>query len=151
TKLIDFASMQRLRRFARYWELVANSGNFVETTVMLWEDNRSPFDAFMQFSDWLYQRMGQTHAIALIRLSELVFTYLTEGPRRSRPDIAQVLWRDYSRGAGREVPEFLRPFITGGPSRSQQLTTASELPPRQARHLQQENLPEDARVPGQVR
>lgn len=32
TKLIDFFTMQRLRRFARYWDLVANSGNFVEAT-----------------------------------------------------------------------------------------------------------------------
>src|SRR2546427_12024445 len=28
TQLIDFATMQSLRRFAKYWELVANSGNF---------------------------------------------------------------------------------------------------------------------------
>src|SRR5205823_12838444 len=32
TKLINFATMQRLRRFSRYWDLIANSGNFVETT-----------------------------------------------------------------------------------------------------------------------
>src|SRR5580704_3321279 len=36
TKLIDFFAMQRLRRFARYWDLIANSGNFVETTPLLW-------------------------------------------------------------------------------------------------------------------
>ena len=28
-KLIDFATMQKLRRFARYWDLVGNSGNFI--------------------------------------------------------------------------------------------------------------------------
>ena len=28
-RLIDFATMQRLRRFAKYWDLVGNSGNFV--------------------------------------------------------------------------------------------------------------------------
>ena len=32
-RLIDFATMQKLRRFARYWDLVGNSGNFVETTA----------------------------------------------------------------------------------------------------------------------
>jgi hypothetical protein len=32
-KLIDFATMQRLRRFARYWDLVGNSGNFIETAI----------------------------------------------------------------------------------------------------------------------
>src|SRR6266850_2142882 len=36
SKLIDFATMQRLRRFAKYWDLVANSGNFVETTPLIW-------------------------------------------------------------------------------------------------------------------
>ena len=35
-KLIDFATMQRLRRFARYWDLVGNSGNFIETTPLIW-------------------------------------------------------------------------------------------------------------------
>ena len=28
--------MQKLRRFARYWDLVGNSGNFVETTPLIW-------------------------------------------------------------------------------------------------------------------
>jgi radical SAM superfamily enzyme YgiQ (UPF0313 family) len=36
TRLIDFATMQRLRRFARHWDLIANSGNFVESTPMIW-------------------------------------------------------------------------------------------------------------------
>ena len=35
-RLIDFSAMQRLRRFARYWDLVGNSGNFVETTPLIW-------------------------------------------------------------------------------------------------------------------
>jgi len=30
-------TMQRLRRFAKYWDLVANSGNFVETTPRIWD------------------------------------------------------------------------------------------------------------------
>ena len=37
--------MQRMRRFARYWDLVANSGNFLETTPMMWRDG-SPFRSF---------------------------------------------------------------------------------------------------------
>ena len=38
-KLIDFATMQRLRRFARYWDLVGNSGNFIESTPLIWSGN----------------------------------------------------------------------------------------------------------------
>ncbi|MCX6927163.1 MAG: DUF4080 domain-containing protein [Verrucomicrobia bacterium] len=37
-RLIDFATMQWLRRFARYWDLVGNSGNFVETTPLIWSE-----------------------------------------------------------------------------------------------------------------
>ena len=44
TKVIGFEMMQRLRRFAKYWDMVANSGNFIESTVLLWtpaiEDRR---------------------------------------------------------------------------------------------------------------
>ena len=40
-KLIDFATMQKLRRFARYWDLVGNSGNFIETTPLIWSQNPS--------------------------------------------------------------------------------------------------------------
>jgi radical SAM superfamily enzyme YgiQ (UPF0313 family) len=77
TKLIDFFTMQRLRRFARYWDLVANSGNFIGATPLLW-DGGSPFRGFMQFSDWLYAQVGQTHSIARERLTALLRRYLTE-------------------------------------------------------------------------
>src|SRR3954468_20945007 len=53
TKLIDFATMQRMRRFARFWDLIANSGNFIETSPLIWSGG-SAFESFMRFSDWLY-------------------------------------------------------------------------------------------------
>src|SRR5580692_2210764 len=77
TKLIDFFTMQQLRRFARYWDLMANSGNFIETTPLLWVDG-SAFQGFMRFSDWLYAQTHQTHGIALSRLRESLAQYLTE-------------------------------------------------------------------------
>jgi len=74
-KLIDFATMQRLRRFARYWDLIANSGRFTEAAPMIWKD-ASPFWSFLKFSDWLYAETGQTHEIALARLTDLLAQYL---------------------------------------------------------------------------
>ena len=38
TKQIDFATMCRMRRFARYWDLIANSGRFVHTLPLLLAD-----------------------------------------------------------------------------------------------------------------
>lgn len=75
-KLIDFATMQRLRRFARYWDLVVNSGDFAGLS---WT-----FESFLRFSDWLYAQTGQTHAIALPRLAELLGRYLGQPVRPQR-------------------------------------------------------------------
>src|SRR5205807_7738785 len=47
TKLISFAELQRLRRIARFWDLIGNSGNFVTTAPLLWRDSASPFQEFM--------------------------------------------------------------------------------------------------------
>ena len=70
TKVIDFFTMQRLRRFARYWDLVANSGNFPEALPAL-----TNFCEFLKLSDWLYAETRQTHAIARARLGELLTRY----------------------------------------------------------------------------
>ena len=59
--------MQRLRRFARYWDLVANSGRFANTFGHML--GAAPFDKFMAFSDWIYTKTDATHRIALERLA----------------------------------------------------------------------------------
>ncbi len=74
THLIDFATMQRLVRFARYWDLVANSGRFVNTLPVLL--GASPFAQFMAFADWIYSVTDATHRIALDRLAKLVSQWL---------------------------------------------------------------------------
>jgi hypothetical protein len=110
-KLIDFATMQKLRRFARYWDLVANSGNFVEAAPSLWAKSGTPFQGFMQWSEWLYAQLGRTHEISLVRLAELLFEYLTAQLGFDAPQTAHTLWRDYQRGGRSDLPEFLRHYI----------------------------------------
>jgi hypothetical protein len=68
--------MQRVARFARYWDLVANSGRFVGTLPLILD--RSPFARFMDLADWLHGSAGRTHAIAAERLYELLLGWLTE-------------------------------------------------------------------------
>ena len=133
TKLIDFPMMQRLRRFARYWDLVGNSGNFVETTPWLWREQPSPFAAFLAWSGWLHAQTGRTDSIALARLMELLFTYLTTKLQLSPAAVAEVLWRDYQRGGRRDAPGFLRPHLPEAQSRSAAPTKG--IPKRQARHV----------------
>ncbi len=74
TNLIDFATMQRLVRFARYWDLVANSGRFAHTLPQMLGE--APFDNFMAFADWIYAKTDATHRIALDRLAKLLAEWL---------------------------------------------------------------------------
>lgn len=100
-KLLDFFAMQRLRRFARYWDLVANSGVFGETAKLLC-GGPSPFKSFMAFSDWLYGRTGRTHAISRARLRELLSIYLTEVLAHPAGTVAALLERDAANARRRE-------------------------------------------------
>ncbi len=90
-KLIDFAMMQRMRRFSRFWDLIANSGNFVRTTPMIWGE-KSPFTEFSRLSDWLFTKSGRTHAISLVRLAELLFEFLTEVEKLPPQTVADSIW-----------------------------------------------------------
>ncbi|MFN0053370.1 MAG: DUF4080 domain-containing protein, partial [Planctomycetales bacterium] len=110
TSRIDYPTMQRLKRFARYWDLVANSGNFVQSTPLIWESD-APCDGFLRFSDWLFQASGQTNGIALKRLAELLFNYLTDVAGRDPLSTAAAIWNDYQRGGRSDRPEFLRPYL----------------------------------------
>ncbi|HAT71919.1 MAG TPA: B12-binding domain-containing radical SAM protein [Elusimicrobia bacterium] len=90
---LDFFTMQRLRRFARYWDLVANSGVFAETAALICA-GPSPFHNFLAFSDWLYARTGQTHAISRARLADLLKTYVTDALKRPADMAASLAVRD---------------------------------------------------------
>ena len=103
--LLDFFTMQRLRRFARYWDLVANSGVFAETSALICA-GPSPFNQFLAFSDWLYIRTGQTHAIARGRLMELINIYIIEVLKRPAAAAAALAARDAlrARSTSRAAP-----------------------------------------------
>jgi len=155
-KLINFATMQKLRRFARYWDLVGNSGNFIETTPLIWSvgqasrlspsksENsetgkmpvpRSPFHGFLRFSEWLHARTGRTDGIALVRLMELLFEFLTGELQLDAKPVAETLWRDYRHSGRHDKPGFLKAFIPKQETVIPLRRTKATLPKRQARHL----------------
>lgn len=133
-RLLDFATMQRLRRFARYWDLVGNSGNFRASTPLIWSGGRSPFAAFLEFTDWLHERSGRRHGIALKELVRFVFEFLNERRDIEPAAAAEILLRDYQQAGRPDVPPFLREHLAGaggtGPAETQRPG-----PRRQGRHL----------------
>lgn len=140
TKLISFAAMQKLRRFARYWDLVGNSGNFVESAPLIWcggtEVPSSPFESFLRWSEWLHARLGRTDGIALVHLLELLFEFLSCESGLDPKQIAPVLWRDYQRGGRSDKPSFLKEFLPAVERVNTPRPNRPFLPKRQARHLE---------------
>ncbi|HEV3298677.1 MAG TPA: DUF4080 domain-containing protein [Planctomycetaceae bacterium] len=128
---IDADTMARLARFARFWDLVANSGNFIESAPLLWRD-RSAFAGFLAFADWLYARTARTWGIPLTELAESVFRYLVDTSGQDPKQTADTIWRDYQRGGRPDRPAFLSPYVEA-PSRRTILAQPSRAR-RQARH-----------------
>lgn len=108
SRSISAGDMERMRRFARYWDLVWNRGRFPRTAALLLDAAPSPFAAFLGFSDWLHQRTQTTHGIPLLALVEGLFEYLTGVIGRDRAETAAALAGDYRQDADRALPRFLK-------------------------------------------
>lgn len=152
---IDFPAMQRLRRFALLWDRLYNRGNFVATLPLLWGDG-SPFAAVMELCEWLRPRIDVARGVALDRLAEALFEFLT-GARGAPPErVAASMLADLLPG-GRKVPRFLRPHLPAAPSTSSAPASTSDasastsdaraLPERQARHAARRAGPRQSEVP----
>ncbi|MEN8169319.1 MAG: DUF4080 domain-containing protein [Pseudomonadota bacterium] len=128
TSCIDFATMQRLTRFARYWDLIANSGRFNKTLPLLLGTN--PFNNFMALSDWLYTETDLTHRIQLQRLFKLVYQGATERLKLNIEEINDALQLDFESSSLRGKPNFASP-LSGATTEVGQKSVAS----RQSRHL----------------
>jgi radical SAM superfamily enzyme YgiQ (UPF0313 family) len=69
-KDVSFSEVQQMNRFARFWDMIGNSGRFTHSLPLLIEP--LPFERFFRLAEWLYQSTGQTHQIHLKRLFELL-------------------------------------------------------------------------------
>ncbi len=106
TDRIDFPTMQRLVRFARYWDLVGNSQRFPKALELLLGE--SPFARFLTFSDWLYSATRQTHQIPLHRLFDLLFTGLTTALAVPIETARTALEHDFVQSGCKELPPFMK-------------------------------------------
>jgi radical SAM superfamily enzyme YgiQ (UPF0313 family) len=142
-RLIDFPTMQKLRRLTRYWDLVGNSGNFVETAPLIWSSAGqasrafpiTPFAGFMRWSERLHDRVGRTDSIALVRLMELLFEFLTDERRLDPEQTAQAMRRDYQRGGRHDKPAFMKDLLPAETPTAPLRRIRTGVPKRQARHL----------------
>jgi hypothetical protein len=126
---ITFPDMQRISRFARYWDLVGNSGRFRRTLPLLLGD--APFDSFMRFADWLYGRTHKTHEFAFERLCEFLHVYLTQVAGTDAAKAAAAVLEDYEASGARGRLAFMDAGVR--PRDAQNATARARM--RQARHI----------------
>ena len=108
-KQLSFKDIQIMKRFARFWDLYYNSGNFKNTLKLLWRDE-SVYENFYAFSLWIYQQTLSTYKIALPRLGELLFNYLTQIKNHKPSEVADRMLHDMMKLKGRAVPPYLKPY-----------------------------------------
>ncbi len=126
-RLIPFAQMQRLKRFARVWDLISNRGHFTHSLPLLWSRSGSPFESVLHFSNWINTR-ASLGGIALARLAELFLEYLVlQGQERETAGLQ--IAKDFSR-PGQHVPVVLQPWV-----KTVSAELKKSLPSRQARHV----------------
>ena len=130
TAAVPFAAMQRMKRFARYWDLVGNSGNWNATLALLLA-GPSAAGAFAAFAEWLHGTTRVTAGIALHRLAALLWQWLVEQRGVAAATVGAAMAADYARCARHDWPEFLRPYVQGDRSARSAPAVGGE---RQARH-----------------
>lgn len=131
TDRLSFAELQRIARFSRYWDLIANSGRFPRTLPLLLGD--APFCRFMALSDWLFARTDATSRLSAERQYELVRAWLHEQPATDRAAVDDALGRDYAGSGARGRPAFLGSPRGRAPRADDPAPPAT--PKRQARRL----------------
>jgi radical SAM superfamily enzyme YgiQ (UPF0313 family) len=133
---IDFITMQRIQRFARYWEMVANSGRFALGLKLLLGPG-SAFHHFLNFSDWLWKTTAKTHEFALEKLVDLLFDHLTAVRGLAGDDVRAALLLDYRASGARGRPQCLGDLLNAGRTA---LPAGADKPrsERQTRHVSQQ-------------
>ncbi len=84
-KDITYFEMQKMVRFAKYWDLIANSGNFNTTTAFL-----------------------KTKGSALVNLAESLWLFLKDEIKIGDELAKELIVHDYSTLGKRDLPKYLR-------------------------------------------
>ena len=110
TGALSFTELQEIKRFARYWDLVVNNGQFPQTSRLIWNDRESVFEAFYEFSEWLFRQSERTSHISLLKLAEYLLDFTIERRGLSEEEAGPVVVGDLSRTGGRRLPRRLQVF-----------------------------------------
>lgn len=93
TRDIDFVTMQRVNRFSRFWDMIANSGKFSHSLPLILGE--LPFERFLLLSDCLFEAEGRSWKIAMRRLFALLHQVLPDTGLLDAQQTTDCLWLDF--------------------------------------------------------
>lgn len=111
---LSFEQIQKMKRFARFWDIFYNSGSFDHTVKLLWTvpvipgsiGNPAVFEGFYAFSEWIYTQTLSTWKISLDRQISLLHDYLVL--THDSEQVQKSLMDDLSKRPEKTIPFFLR-------------------------------------------
>ena len=106
---IPFTQMQHMKRFARYWDIVYNSGNF-KTAFTLMTKDKSVYKVFYQLTSFIYNTTYSTWKISLDRMAQFLFDFMTKEQLQEKQLVGKTLANDILSVSGRKLPKFLREY-----------------------------------------
>ncbi|NNC99827.1 MAG: DUF4080 domain-containing protein [Gammaproteobacteria bacterium] len=128
----DYRSVQEINRFARYWDLLANSGRFKNSLPLLLGED--PFGNFQKIARALFMRTGQTHKISLLRLYDLLFDIAVESFQIDGSHFSELIGKDHQQSGLKSTPKCLRPAPSSVGEKANSRRNNTRHKTRQARH-----------------
>ena len=104
---LTYSELQKMNRFAKFWDLYANSGQFNQF-VGWFKNQNSIFKSFFDFSEYLSTQFSEIHSLSLQTLAEQAWTYLQK-IGLSTEQATEIIVQDYCNGPKkRDLPVFLK-------------------------------------------
>jgi len=145
TSTMNYTTLQLMNRFAKFWDLYANSGDFPNFMKWFKKQNGSFFWNYMNFVHFLSEKYSETHSISLMNLAEKAWEYVIVIEKNlgqtidSATFVANDLIKtDYCDGfKKRDIPPFMKKQALEQKSGSQK----SILNERQLHHKRKDESP----------
>ncbi|NMC62215.1 MAG: DUF4080 domain-containing protein, partial [SAR324 cluster bacterium] len=139
TSTLSFHTLQQLKRLSHVFDFISNSGNFKKTMQLLVKTRSSSFQSFLDFSNWVYLKLGRVHSVALENWCELLFAYLVEEHDLDKSKVAEVIFYDYSRKLRYGFPKMLKRYIRNDNQDAGEAKPPKKwMPKRQQQHMNYE-------------
>lgn len=134
-KDLSFEQIQDMNRFAKFWDMISNSGifkNFVDLikAKSREREDQSFFWEFYNFKNYLTERFSQSFGISQLSLFEACYDFLKSHYKLEEEQAKDYILKDYSLTGRLDHPKFLQTHV-----RVAKTANNHAIPKRQRRHL----------------